>query len=226
MSVLSMRIIRLFQILDILRGRNRPVTAQALAEELNVTPRTIYRDMTTLSSMGAPIRGEAGIGYQIEPGFFLPPLHFDEDELDVLVLGLRMVSSRTDVTTQAAAERVMGKLGAMNTGRRSDIERPLLAVGTQAGNSKLGNLSLLRSAIRGRQYVEIDYVDLRNTPSSRIIRPLGLTAFESVWLLTAWCEVKNDFRDFRVDRVSMAKLTGALFKHENGKRFPDYLKTL
>ncbi len=221
-----MRIIRLFQILDILRGRNRPVTAQALAEELNVTPRTIYRDMTTLTSMGAPIRGEAGIGYQIESGFFMPPLYFDEDELDVLVLGLRMVSSRSDVATKAAAERVMGKLGAMNTGRQADIERPLLAVGTQAGDSKLGNLSLLRSAIRGRQYLKIEYVDLRDKPSSRTIRPLGLTAFESVWLLTAWCEAKDDFRDFRVDRISSAEMTGALFKNENGKRFPDYLKSL
>jgi len=221
-----MRIIRLFQILDILRGRNRPVTAQALSEELNVTPRTIYRDMTTLSSMGAPIRGEAGIGYQIEPGFFLPPLYFDEDELDVLVLGLRMVSSRSDATTKAAAERVMGKLGAIHTGRRSDIERPLLAIGTQERISKLGNLSLLRGAIRGRQYVEINYIDLRDKPSSRTIRPLGLTAFESVWLLTAWCEARDDFRDFRVDRISTAQLTGKLFKYENGKRFPDYLKRL
>lgn len=226
MSVWFMRIIRLFQILDILRGRNRPVTAQFLAEELCVTPRTIYRDMTTLNSIGAPIRGEAGIGYQIEPGFFLPPLYFDEDELDVLVLGLRMVSSRSDTATKSAAERVMGKLGAMNAGSRSDLERPLLAIGNQEKNRKLGNLSLLRSAIRARQYVQIDYLDLRDKPSLRTIRPLALTAFESVWLLTAWCEARSDFRDFRLDRISTAKLTGEIFRHVNGKRFHDYLKTL
>lgn len=221
-----MRIIRLFQILDILRGRTRPVAAHTLAEELSVTPRTIYRDMATLSSMGAPIRGEAGVGYQIESGFFLPPLYFDEDELDVLVLGLRMVSARSDKATTEAAKRVIGKLDVMNKGTRSDIDRPLLAVGAEDRPTRLDHISLLRRAIRERQLVHIEYIDLRDKPTSRSVRPLGLTAFESVWLLTTWCELRDEFRDFRVDRIAAVKVTGQVFKHENGKRFPDYIRNL
>ena len=219
-----MRTIRLFHILDLMRGLSRPISANVLAEKLDVSPRTIYRDMTTLLSMGAPIRGEAGIGYQLESGFFLPPLHFDEDELDTLVLGLRMLNVRSDKSTQEIVHRVLGKLDVVS---REDtkgrlIERPLLAVGKE--NEALDYIGEIRRAIRNRFLLNIEYLDLNEQTTRRTIRPLGLTAFESVWLVSAWCEERDDFRDFRVDRIQFLTNLNQTFRHENGKRFTDYLR--
>lgn len=225
-----MRTLRLFALLDHLRGRTEPVSAETLAQELSVSVRTIYRDMATLQAMGAPIRGEAGIGYQLEKGYFLPPLHFDPDELDALILGTRLIASRGDDDLAAAARRVSAKISAaIGHDKGANYTRlPLRAVARQSPeNDKAAeHLTLLRVALRDKAVLEITYCDLQDKYSQRTVRPLGLTMFDTVWLLTVWCENRSDFRNLRVDRIEVIQLTGRFFREERGKRFEDYLKTL
>jgi len=225
-----MRSLRLFALLDHLRGRSRPVSADALADAFDVSTRTIYRDIATLQAMGAPLRGAAGLGYQLERGYFLPPLHFDPDEMDAIMLGMRLIAARGDVALGAAAHRVSGKLGAsMNPAKAAVYQRlPLRAV-TQASQERERSnrhLPMLRSAIRQRLLLELAYRDQARRDSQRVVRPLGLTLFDSVWLLTTWCHTRADFRNFRVDRILSVHNNGATFVHERGKRFEDYLRTL
>ncbi len=225
-----MRTLRLFALLDHLRGRTEPVSAETLAQELSVSVRTIYRDMATLQAMGAPIRGEAGIGYQLEKGYFLPPLHFDPDELDALILGTRLIASRGDDDLAAATRRVSAKISAaIGHDKGENYTRlPLRAVARQSPeNDKAAeHLTLLRVALRDKAVLEITYCDLQDKYSQRTVRPLGLTMFDTVWLLTVWCENRSDFRNLRVDRIEVIQLTGRFFREERGKRFEDYLKTL
>ena len=225
-----MRILRLFAILDQLRMRHHPVSARILAQTLKVSPRTIYRDMKTLQYMGAPIRGEGGIGYQLEKGYFLPPLHFDPDELDALVIGMGMVSARGDAPLAKAGIRALTKINAVLSDDYSgfSFNSPLLVHTEEerSGEKAVAFLSPLRSALRKHQLVEITYSDLKGHGTVRTIRPLGLTAFEKVWLLTAWCEQKNDFRNFRVDRIESLKNIGKTFPREHGRQLKDYLATL
>ncbi len=226
----TMRILRLFSILDQLRMRHQPVSAQSLAQTLQVSPRTIYRDMKTLQAMGAPVRGEGGIGYQLEKGYFLPPLHFDPDELDALVIGMGLVAARGDVPLAKAAKRASAKINAVlsNDYQGFSFNSPLLvhAEDEKSGENAVDFLSPLRSALRKRQLVEISYNDLKGHDTVRTIRPLGLTAFEKVWLLTSWCEQKSDFRNFRVDRIVALKNIGKTFPRERGRELKDYLATL
>lgn len=221
-----MRTIRLFSILDTLRSRRSAVPAAMLADLLGVTERTIYRDMATLKAMGAPIRGEGGVGYILERGYFLPPMQFDSDELDVILLGIRMVKARGDADMRETAERVLGKLGAVLSEGERSLNRPLLAVGKAASAQGQGTLTPLRDAIRNRRKVHLGYSDMQDRVSDRLTRPLGLTAFESVWVLTAWCEMRDGFRNFRLDRIKAYQITDTRFPVETGKEFQDYLKTL
>jgi len=221
-----MRTVRLFSILDQLRGRRTPLTAEKLAADLNVSVRTIYRDIATLQSMGAPIRGEGGIGYQIEAGFFLPPLHFDHDELDALLLGVRLVVARGDEGIGQAAHRLLGKIETVLADDQSNLEQPLLAVGSVSKAEISSGLSDFRSAVRHRRKLKLIYEDAQATQSERVIRPLGLTAFETVWVLTGWCEIREGFRNFRLDRIASFQETGEAFKREKGKEFSDYIRSL
>jgi predicted DNA-binding transcriptional regulator YafY len=225
-----MKTLRLFSLLDRLRVASAPVSAEDLARELEVSPRTIYRDMATLQAMGAPVRGESGLGYQLEKGYFLPPLHLDPDEMDAIMLGVRLVMAKGDATLASAAARVSGKLAAtMGKGVESLYSNlPLRAVSRKTAESDKANkqLSFLRLCIRERAVVTLSYSDLNDKQSRRTIRPLGLTLFDAVWLLTAWCEEREDFRNFRLDRIAELEPAGLTFRHENGKRFQDYLKFL
>lgn len=220
-----MRILRLFAILDRLRVHQHPVAAATLAGALDVSVRTIYRDMATLLEMGAPIRGEGGVGYQIEHGYFLPPLHFDPDELDAVILGMRLVGARGDGPLKEAARRAAAKINAVlpEADKRVHSKSPLLA---EPVDEAIHFLSPVRTALRRRQCLNIAYRDLKDRSSTRVVRPLGLTAFDRVWLLTAWCEMREDFRNFRVDRLQEVARTGTTFAREPGKEFTDYLRTL
>lgn len=225
-----MKVFRLFALLDRLRAAASPVSAEALARALEVSPRTIYRDMATLQAMGAPVRGEAGLGYQLERGYFLPPLRFDADELEAVMLGLRLVGARGDGALRAAAKRASGKIAATAADDAGEMFRqlPLRAVSRRRAGEEVANgwLPLLRGAIRDRRLVRLGYLDLEGNASERQVRPLGLTLFDEVWLLTAWCESRSDFRNFRLDRIAQAADTGLRFRHEGGRRFQDYLATL
>ncbi|WP_312487341.1 YafY family protein [Sphingomonas sp.] len=225
-----MRSLRLFALLDHLRGRTVPISADALAQMLGVSVRTIYRDMVTLQAMGAPVRGEAGVGYQLERGYFLPPLHLDHDEMDAVMLGMRLIAARSDEPLAAAARRASAKFAAsMEPNRQATYSNlPLRAVSKETAESEgaKAHLSLLRDAIRQRLILRITYADLSGNESERTIRPLGLTLFDSAWLLTGWCGTRDDFRNFRADRIAIISTTGITFRHEKGRRFEDYLKTL
>lgn len=219
-----MRITRLFLLLDRLRGLRAPKTAEALAAELDVSVRTVYRDIVTLQSIGAPIEGQAGIGYRLRKGFFLPPLGFDPDELEALVLGTHMVAARADPELADAGRRAAAKIAQVTTGAGAE-RLPLLAVGRSraARDHEARTLRIVRHAIRGRQVLEVRYRDLQERTTERRLRPLGVVAFDLVWLLTAWCETRGDFRDFRLDRFEHARPTGERFVDEPGKRFEDHL---
>ncbi len=225
-----MKTLRLFSLLDRLRSASAPVSAEALADMLEVSPRTIYRDMATLVAMGAPVRGEAGLGYQLEKGYFLPPLHFDADELEAIMLGVRLVMARGDGDLGAAAQRVSGKISSTMQAGAGDRYKnlPLRAVSKLTEEHSKANLhlSFLRRAVRDRVVVRLEYLDLKDNITERIVRPLGLTMFDAVWLLTGWCESRNDFRNFRLDRISKVETAGQVFRHQKGQRFDDYLLTL
>lgn len=225
-----MRALRLFALLDQLRGRSVPIAADALAETLGVSVRTIYRDMATLQAMGAPVRGEAGVGYQLEHGYFLPPLHLDHDEMEAVMLGMRLIAARSDAPLAAAARRASAKFAAsMAPDRQATYANlPLRAVSRPTSESEgaKAHLAALRDAIRRRLVLRITYADLAGRESERTIRPLGLTLFDTAWLLTGWCEARHAFRNFRADRMASISGTGATFRPETGRRFEDYLKTL
>lgn len=225
-----MRTLRLFSLLDRLRGCRGPVSAEALARELDVSVRTIYRDMASLQAMGAPIRGESGIGYQIERGYFLPPLSFDPDELDAIALGMRLVATKGDHGLAEAGRRVTAKIGAVlgDDQRERFAGLPLLAVtrGSPEHRKSEAHLSRLRQALRERMFIILRYLDLKEQESLRLCRPLGLVAFDAVWVLTVWCEARQDFRNFRVDRILSFEAAGKRFRPERGKRFEDYVRSM
>lgn len=225
-----MKTIRLFALLDQLRGRVHPVSADTLAHALDVSPRTIYRDMATLQAIGAPVRGESGLGYVLENAYFLPPLSFDPDELDAITLGMRLIAARGDDALGAAATRVSAKISAVIDRKETDryARLPFRAVSRQAQENvqATAHLAFLRLAIRKRLVLAIDYVDLQGKRSRRTVRPLGLTIFDAAWLLTVWCETRVGFRNLRVDHITTVAGTGEHFSPERGKRFDDYLRTL
>ena len=194
---------RLFMLLDALRGHRRPVTATRLAEALSVSSRTIYRDIGTLIELGAPIDGEAGIGYVLRAGFFLPPLMFTEDELEALVLGGRWVGRQGDAGLAQAAATALAKIA---TASPRDLRDNLAESGLWA--PKLGPpgaaelpLQPIREAIRREHKLRIAYVNESGEASERVIWPIALAFTEKTRMLAAWCELRNGFRHFRADRI-------------------------
>jgi predicted DNA-binding transcriptional regulator YafY len=222
-----MRTARLFLVLDHLRAATGPVQARTLASALEVSERTIYRDMATLQAIGAPVQGEAGVGYQLEPGFFLPPLHLDVDEMDAVRFGLRLTLAKGDVRLRDAARTAAGKIASVLSGQDAAafLEAPFRAV-SKMDRRPLDKLAQLRGAIRKRAVLAVTYVDLEGDRTERICRPLGLTIFDEAWLMTIWCELRQDFRNLRVDRIEKVEPTGRVFRQETGKRFADYLRLL
>lgn len=212
-----MRTTRLFTLLDLLRTRRTPISADRLAEQLGVSGRTVYRDIATLQALGAPVRGEAGLGYQLERGFFLPPLHFDSDEIQALMLGLRMIAGRGDAALRDATARVSAKIAASQAhdDGKDYLDQPLRAV-LRVNPDAVFHLLPLRLAVREQRVTRIVYRDLRGKLSDRVVRLLGLTVFDEVWLFTAWCETRADFRNFRVDLVQEVDVTDAVFRHQKG----------
>lgn len=226
----AMKTLRLFAILDQLRTARRPVSAETLAARFAVSVRTIYRDIASLQSIGAPIRGESGIGYQLEQGYFLPPLQFDAEEMEAIMLGMRHLIARQGGGLRDAAERVTGKVAAALGTETGEQFRNLnmLVVTRRREEDLLADRwgSLVRRAIRTRSVLDLAYLSLDGRESRRCIHPLGLTLFDEVWLLTAWCETAEGFRNFRLDRIKTLAETGARFRQVPKQRFQDYLASL
>lgn len=213
---------RLFQIVQFLRSR-RLTTAQWLAQRLEVSVRTIYRDIQDLSLSGVPIEGEAGVGYVLRRGMDLPPLMFDRTEIEALVIGARMVKAWADPEMQRAAESALAKIhNVLPEELRGELNRNrMFAPGTE--RYPLHWIGRFRDAIREQHVVVIRYETGEGVPSERRIRPLGLVFWGQVWTLCSWCELREDFRNFRVDRVNTIVDTGDRFIQEDGKRLEDYL---
>jgi predicted DNA-binding transcriptional regulator YafY len=195
---------RLLQLIQILRGHRFPVTGTHLADQLGISLRTLYRDIATLQEQGASIAGEPGLGYILKPGFMLPPLMFSEDEIEALVLGSRWVADRGDNRLAAAARNALQKIAAvLPADLRDSLDASTLLVGpeTYVPNPDAA-LPQLRIAIRNERRLQINYIDAKGANSSRVVWPFALGFFEHVRVLIAWCELRQEIRHFRTDRIT------------------------
>ncbi|HEX4894403.1 MAG TPA: YafY family protein [Hyphomicrobiaceae bacterium] len=216
---------RLFEIIQHMR-RRPTVRARELSQALEVSERTIYRDIQDLMASGVPIEGEAGIGYVLKAGFDLPPLMFKEQEIEALVLGARMVESWGDSELALAATDAIAKIEAVIPDRLREYmaSTALLAPASFDMEPIKCDLADLRRAIRSQLKVHFRYTDVLRQKSERTVRPLSLAFFGPVWILAAWCELRNDFRTFRLDRMEAFGITGERFRLERGKTLHDFLK--
>lgn len=200
---------RLFAVMDALRRHRRPVTAAALAEEQGVSVRTLYRDIQTLIGLGAPIDGEAGVGYMLKPGFFLPPLMFTPDELEALVLGARWVGAQPDDGLGLAARNALAKIAmASPDDLRDRIEDTgLWPAAVRGQKMPLSILGHVRRAMRQEKALRIGYADESGNATERTIWPVQLAYYDGKQVIAAWCCLRADFRHFRTDRIVMLAVT-------------------
>jgi predicted DNA-binding transcriptional regulator YafY len=215
---------RLFQIVQHLRG-GRLVTARMLGERLEVSERTIYRDIADLTANGVPIDGEAGVGYIMRSGFDLPPLMFTRNELTALTLGARFVKAWGGAELARAAEEALVKIEAVLPEREKRMleETPLFALGFGMSDVTRATIDRLDEAIRGQKRMRLAYASLDEEMSERDVRPLGLYYWGKTWTLAAWCELRSDFRNFRADRITGLSECGDTFRNEPGKTLRDFV---
>lgn len=215
---------RLFDIIQILRD-GKLHRAQDIAARLEVSTRTIYRDMDTLTASGVPVEGERGVGYMITEAISLPPLTLTVAELEALNLGLAIVEEAADDTLKSAATTLAEKIDAVLPAQTiAEAEAWKFAVYPFADPTRnLTHMPLLRSAIKARQKVRLTYTSRTGTVTARVIRPLHMEYWGRVWTLTAWCELRAGFRVFRLDLIDVADALPDLFVDEPGKRLADYV---
>jgi predicted DNA-binding transcriptional regulator YafY len=198
---------RLLDLIQILRRHRFPVAGTSLADELGISLRTLYRDIETLKTQGAHIDGEPGVGYILRPGFMLPPLMFSEEEIEALVLGGRWVAAQTDEPLGKAARNALSKIAAVLP---DDLQRSLetssLLVPYQRPAAGDTELPTIREAIRTERKLRITYSDEYDNRTSRTIWPFALGFFERVRMVAAWCEMRQDYRHFRTDRIRSLKI--------------------
>lgn len=214
---------RLFQLVTLLQGRRTAITAQALAEELGVAVRTVYRDMQALILSGVPIDGEAGVGYRLRKGFDLPPLMFQPEEVTALLVGSRMVQAWTDPALAQAAKQAEAKILAVLT--------PAMLVAISRLPYRIPNYSrperevhgLLRKACEARHKVSISYQDINGQDTMRILWPLGMVGWGDHWTLLAWCEKRDAYRNFRFDRIQDIEVLAELYPLHPQRNLEHYL---
>jgi predicted DNA-binding transcriptional regulator YafY len=216
---------RLFQIIQLLR-RHRLLTAARLAQELEISERTVYRDVRDLVSSGEPIEGEAGVGYVLRRGFDLPPLMFSEAELEAMVLGTRVVTSWGDAALAKAAGDALARVEqALPDRLKARLNStPLYAPGFHVPQRVVEHLALMRAAIDQKRRLWMDYTSGPGERTERSVRPLGLFFWGASWSLTGWCELRDDFRSFRLDRVNGARTLEGRFVDEPGKTLEDFFR--
>lgn len=216
---------RLFQIVQYLRG-GRLTTAAKLAERLEVSERTIYRDIADLQSTGVPIDGEAGFGYVMQSGFDLPPLMFTRDEITALVAGARLIRAWGGLEMARAAEEALVKIDAVlpddvrNRARSVEIH----AIAPEMTDELRARLDRMERCVDAQHRVAISYRREDGECSERVIRPLALWFWGKVWTLISWCELRDDFRMFRVDRIMELKEQQDQFRQERGKTLQDFYR--
>ena len=214
---------RLFQIVQYLRG-GRLLTAAQLAERLEVTKRTIYRDVADLIGSGVPIEGEAGVGYVMRAGYDLPPLMFNADEIVALVAGARLIRAWGGAQMALAAEEALVKIEAVLP---EDAKARAAAVPVHAfqyegmGEEVRALIDRIEAASQAQVRLDLEYQDQHGVASSRVIRPLGLWFWGRTWTVVGWCELRNDFRMFRLDRIDDMEEIGP-FRPEKGQTLRDF----
>jgi predicted DNA-binding transcriptional regulator YafY len=210
---------RLFEIIQILRLARKPVTAAEIAARLEVTVRSIYRDIGALQAMRVPVEGERGIGYILRPGFDLPPLMFSIEETEAVVLALALLERTGDHELRAAALRVGDKIAAAVPPplRQTLSARALHAWGSVPRAPEGIDLATVRRAIRDEEMLEIDYRDEYARATERRIRPIALIYYSETANIVAWCDMRSAIRNFRADRVEACETTGAFFRGDGDR---------
>lgn len=200
---------RLLDLIQLLRTYRRPVSGNSLAQRLGVSIRTLYRDIATLQAQGADIQGAPGFGYVLKPGFLMPPMMLSEEEIEALVLGARWVAARTDDDLREAAGNALSKIAAvLPADLRHELEtNSLLVPSVRRPDVGTMDLAVIRDAIRQGVKLDLDYADKDGTPTTRRIWPFALGYLEEVRILIGWCELRNDFRHFRADRINSLVVT-------------------
>lgn len=214
---------RLLQIILYLRAR-RFATARDLAQALEVSQRTIYRDIQELYCCGVPIDGEAGVGYRLSHKYDLPPLMFDREELESLRLGARMVKTWTDPELAEAATRALNKIEAALPADHFEQYPETHLYAHTFRNYPVHLLTPIRRAINHSQKIHFDYTRINGAASSRTVRPLGLVFWGESWTLIAWCELRDDFRNFRLDRMDQVTVLDALYHNSKGQTLQDFFR--
>ncbi|MBL1421741.1 MAG: YafY family transcriptional regulator [Alphaproteobacteria bacterium] len=220
------KIDRLFEIVQLLRGR-RLRTAQYLAGQIGVSTRTIYRDIQGLTASGVPIEGERGVGYLIQQPIELPPLHFTPLELQTIKFGLDFAKAAADPEMENAAQEVLLKINdVLPMSVLEENAMPLMRVYFKTSDKDKAIISKIRLAMVERFKLKLDYVNADDESSQRVVRPLGLEYWGKIWTLTTWCELRDDFRVFRLDRILNCDILDEVFAAERGKKFEDYLESV
>jgi len=214
---------RLFQIVQYLRG-GRLTTAARLAKQLEVTKRTVYRDIADLIGSGVPIEGEAGVGYVMRAGYEVPPLMFTEDEIVALVAGAKLIRAWGGANMAAGAEEALIKIAAvLPEGARARAEAVKINAFTMSEmtDDLRAMIDRVEAAAEGNIRLDIDYADEGGATSQRVVRPLGLWFWGKTWTMVGWCEKRTDFRMFRLDRISGMSDAGS-FKPQRGQTLRDF----
>lgn len=217
---------RLFQLVQLVRGR-RLTTAEWLAERLEISLRTVYRDVADLQQQGVPIEGEAGVGYRMRAGFDLPPLMFSTGEAKALVACARLAQPRLDTELARDADSALSKILAVLPAAARAAAEGMAVYAIDVAGTDLATrqrLQVLREAFEARRLLTLDYDSLDNVRSQRRVRPLGVFFWDAVWTLAAWCELRNDFRSFRVDRIVDVTVLDERFRDEAGKTLADLFR--
>jgi predicted DNA-binding transcriptional regulator YafY len=215
---------RLLALLQALRRRRRPVSGRVLADELGVSLRTLYRDIASLQGQGAEIVGEAGLGYILKPGFWLPPLMLSGEEIEALVLGARWVGARTDESLALAAHDAIAKISAVLPPRlREEVEASTLIVPpSEAPGAATLDLAPIRAAIRAERKLAVEYCDAHGAKTERAIWPFGVGYFEEARVVMAWCELRRGFRHFRADRIASCRTLEARYPLSRHRLLKDW----
>jgi predicted DNA-binding transcriptional regulator YafY len=217
---------RLFDIIQRLRTATKPVTAAVLAEDLEVTARTVYRDIATLQARRVPIEGAAGIGYLLRRGFDLPPLMFTAEEIEAIAVGARLVSRTGDPALQEAAESVLSKVTVVlpEALRAQLVDAPIYVSASGAPVPEKVDLSAVRQAIRDECKLHIGYVDEKGVQTQRKVWPIAVAYYVQATLIGAWCELRQDYRHFRADRITSVAVLEERYPSDNGRLMAEWLR--
>ena len=218
---------RLFQLMSALQGRRSAITAKQLADRMNVSIRTIYRDIQALELSGIALEGEPGVGYMLKPGKHLPPLMFKHDELQSLLIGLRMVRAFTDKELAQAARQAEDKiLSVLPENLKHIAEEQAYRIPILNKDNDKRDIHLqLRKACEDKHKLNLDYADNNGNESRRCIWPLTMIGWGDNWTLLAWCELREDYRNFRFDRITKITSSAVKFKTSRTRSMSHYFKT-